>query len=82
MDGVMGWMKWLGLLVATLTVLVVGLMAYGSWRWNEGTTALLARLEAARVPHAVARYDARELQALPRARRAARALAVARLGLN
>ena len=30
MDDVMGWMKWLGLLVATLTVLVVGLMAYGS----------------------------------------------------
>ena len=61
----MGWMKWLGLLVATLTVLVVGLMAYGSWRWNERSTRLMARLEAARVPHAVARYDARELQALP-----------------
>ena len=61
----MGWMKWLGLLVATLTVLVVGLMAYGSWRWNERSTALLARLEAARVPHAVTRYDARELEGLP-----------------
>ena len=61
----MVWMKWLGLLVATLTVLVVGLMAYGSWRWNKGTTALLARLEAARVPHAVVRYDPRELLRLP-----------------
>ena len=61
----MVWMKWLGLLLATLTVLVVGLMAYGSWRWNEGTTALLARLEAARLPHAVARYDAHELEGLP-----------------
>ena len=61
----MVWMKWLGLLLATLTVLVVGLMAFGSWRWNEGTTALLARLEAARVPHAVARYDAHELEGLP-----------------
>ena len=61
----MVWMKWLGFLVATLTVLVVGLVIYGSWRWNKGTTALLARLEAARVPHAVARYDARELQGLP-----------------
>ena len=59
------WMKWFGVLVATLTVLVVGLMAYGSWRWNEGTTALLSRLEAARLPHAVARYDTREIQALP-----------------
>ncbi len=61
----MGWMKWLGLLVATLTVLVAGLMAYGSWRWNEGSTALRKRLEAARVPHAVERYDARELLGLP-----------------
>ena len=61
----MGWMKWLGLLVATLTVLVVGLTAYGAWRWNAGATALLARLEAARVPHAVVRYDARELDGLP-----------------
>ena len=58
-------MKWLGLVVATLTVLVVGLMTYGSWRWKEGSTALLARLEAARVPHAVTRYDARELLGLP-----------------
>ena len=61
----MVWMKWLGLLVATLTVLVVGLMVYGSWRWNKGTTALLARLEAARVPHVMARYDPRELEGLP-----------------
>jgi hypothetical protein len=61
----MVWMKWLGLLVATLTVLVVGLVAYGSWRWNESTKALLARLEAASVPHAVVRYDAREIVDLP-----------------
>jgi hypothetical protein len=61
----MAWMKWLGILVVTLTVLVVGLMAYGSWRWNESTKALLARLEAAWVPHAVARYDTRELNGLP-----------------
>ena len=61
----MAWMKWLGLLVATLAVLVVGLTAYGSWRWNQGSAALLARLEAARQPHAVARYDTRELEGLP-----------------
>ncbi len=54
-------MKWLGLLVATLAVLVVGLTAYGSWGWNEGSAALLGRMEAARQPHAVARYDAHEL---------------------
>ena len=61
----MVWMKWLGLLVATLTVLVMGLAAYGSWRWKEASAALLARLEAARVPHGVVRYDRRELDGLP-----------------
>jgi hypothetical protein len=65
MDDDMGWMKWLGLLMAALTLLVVGLMAYGSWRWNERTATLLAKLEAARVPHAVVRYDPRELDGLP-----------------
>lgn len=61
----MVWLKWLGLFVAALTVLVVGLLTYGSWRWSERSTALLARLEAARMPHAVARYDSRELVGLP-----------------
>ena len=61
----MTWMKWLGLVVATLAVLAVGLTAYGSWRWNQGSAAFLARLEAARQPHAVARYDAREIEGLP-----------------
>ena len=57
----MVWMKWLGRLVATLTLLVMGLAADGSWRWKEGSAARLARLEAARVPHRVVRYDRREL---------------------
>ena len=61
----MTWMKWLGLVVATLAVLAAALTAYGSWRWNQGSTAFLARLEAARQAHAVARYDARELEGLP-----------------
>mgnify|MGYP000742313806 FL=1 len=61
----MTWMKWLGLVAATLAVLAVGLTAYGSWRWNQGSAALLARLEAARQPHAVTRYDAREIEGLP-----------------
>ena len=61
----MTWLKWLGFVVATLAVLVVALTAYGSWRWNQGSAAFLARLEAARQPHAVARYDAREIDGLP-----------------
>ena len=61
----MTWMKWLGLVAATLAVLAVGLTAYGSWRWNQGSAAFLARLEAARQPHAVTRYDAREIEGLP-----------------
>ena len=61
----MVWMKWLGRLVATLTLLVMGLAADGSWRWKEGSAARLARLEAARVPHRVVRYDRRELDGLP-----------------
>ena len=61
----MTWMKWLGLVVATLAVLVVGFTAYGSWRWKEGSAAFLARLETARQPHAVVRHDARELEGLP-----------------
>lgn len=61
----MFWIKWLGLLAATLTVLVMGAMAYGSWRWGKETTVLLARLEGARMPHPVTRYDAREIVGLP-----------------
>ncbi|MCY7314113.1 MAG: hypothetical protein LH480_00345 [Rubrivivax sp.] len=51
----MGWMKWLALFAAIAALLVTGLMAYGSRRWSEKRTTLLARLEAALVPHAVAR---------------------------
>ena len=61
----MTWTRTLGLVAVVLTLLAAGLAAYGSWRWKEGSTALLARLEAAREPHAVWRYDARELSGLP-----------------
>ena len=61
----MVWIKWLGLVVGTLAVLGAGVIAYGSWRWNEATRVLLAKLETARVPHAVTRYDVREIDGLP-----------------
>ena len=51
--------------MATLTLLVMGLAADGSWRWKEDSAARLARLEAARVLHRVVRYDRRELDGLP-----------------
>ena len=61
----MGWMKWFGLLVATPTVLVAGFTAYGSARWNERSTVLLAKFEAACGSHAVLGYAAREIEAQP-----------------
>ena len=61
----MTWLKWFGLVVAILAVLVVALAAYGLWRWKEHSATLLAKLELARQPHAVARYDTREIEGLP-----------------
>jgi hypothetical protein len=62
----MVWIKWLAVVLAALAVLVVGLGAFGAWRWAATTRALIERLEAARSPVVVARYDAaRELDGLP-----------------
>ena len=59
------WLKWLGLVLGVLVVMAIGAAAYGSSRWAGATRTLLARLEAARLPPAVARYDAREIERLP-----------------
>jgi hypothetical protein len=65
----MTWFKWLGVVLAVLLVIATGAVAYGSWQWERGTTALLTRLEAARLSPSVStlptRYDARELEGLP-----------------
>ena len=62
----MVWIKWLAVVLAALAVLVVGLGAFGAWRWAASTRALIERLEAARSPVVVARYNAaRELDGLP-----------------
>ena len=61
----MVWIKWLGLILGTLVVVALGIAAYGSWRWEEGSRALLTRLEAARTPLPTQRYNARELEGLP-----------------
>ena len=59
------WLKWLGLVTGLLVLAAIGAAAYGSLRWAEGTRTLLARLEAARLPPATARYDAHEIEGLP-----------------
>ena len=65
----MTWLKWSGVALAVLLVVGMGAVAYGSWHWEQGTKAILARLEAARVTASTStaptRYDARELEGLP-----------------
>ena len=59
------WLKWLVLALGVLAVIGLGAAAYGSWRWGQGTQALLTQLEAAQMPHRSTRHDARELEGLP-----------------
>jgi hypothetical protein len=61
----MVWIKWLGLILGALVVVALGIAAYGSWRWEESSRAILTRLEAARTSLPTQRYDARELAGLP-----------------
>jgi hypothetical protein len=59
-------LKLTALLVGLALATVAALMVYGSWRWKGLTRDLVARIEAARVAPAPARYDAaRELDGLP-----------------
>jgi hypothetical protein len=60
------WVK--GALIVVAALLVVGLLIvrYGALRWESGTRALIARLEAVRVRPGTTRFDAaRELDGLP-----------------
>ena len=63
------WLKWFW--IACVGILAFGALAivYGSWQWKKDTNAMLARLEAARIPNSKslmpARYDASELNGLP-----------------
>jgi hypothetical protein len=62
----MAWIKWLVFVLVALGLVIAALAAYGMLRWNASTRALLARLEAARVPPTPVRYEAaRELEGLP-----------------
>ena len=53
------------LALGAVAVASMGLAAYGRFRWAKATRALLAQMEAARLPAKTSRYDARELEGLP-----------------
>jgi len=53
------------LMLGVVAIAWLGLASYGRLRWASATQALLAQLEAARVPHVAERFDARELDGLP-----------------
>ena len=61
----MKWWKATGLALGALAAARAGLGAYGAARWHEASRALLASLEAARMPPEPAHYDPRELEGLP-----------------
>ena len=66
----MTWLLWFALVSCLLAVTAVGLSAYGSKRWTDSMRALTSSLEACRLdeklrPPSRARFDARELEALP-----------------
>jgi hypothetical protein len=57
--------KWLGLGLGVLVVVAIGVAAIGNWQWENGTRALLDRLDAARLLPVTMRYEAREIEGLP-----------------
>ncbi len=60
------WFKWIAGGAAALVALFALLAAFGAWRWNAATRALVERLESARRPALPSRFDAgRELEGLP-----------------
>lgn len=61
----MSWMKWLALVAARLAVVVSGLRAYGSMRWQAATQVLLAHLIAGKPQAQPLHYNEQELQGLP-----------------
>jgi hypothetical protein len=53
------------IVLALVAVLLVGAWLYGTYRWNNETQGLRARLNAARVPVRPQTVDFRELEGLP-----------------
>lgn len=61
----MTWIGWAVLALCALVAALLGLAAYGSFRWAGATQVLIGQLDGARLPMAESRYDARELESLP-----------------
>jgi hypothetical protein len=59
------WLKWPALIVGVLVAALLIAAAYGKSRWTKSSERLLAKVEAARLPAAILRYDVRELEGLP-----------------
>jgi hypothetical protein len=59
------WLRKVLPIVLALAVILVGVVAYGAYRWQAGTREIRARLEAARVPMNPRVVDFRELEGLP-----------------
>lgn len=55
----------LALVAAASVAVIVGARKYGTARWRAKSETLLARLNAALLPRASTRYDARDLDRLP-----------------
>lgn len=59
------WLKAIAWIILALAVGVAGAVAFGAFRWQAGTKALRAKLDAARVPIMPHTFDPRELEELP-----------------
>lgn len=59
------WQKPIVLTIIVLAVAIAGTIAFGAYRWQIGTKALRANLEAARLPIKPLTFDAREIADLP-----------------
>lgn len=53
------------LIILAVVVGIVGIIAFGAYRWDLGTKALRANLEAARLPIQPLTFDEREIADLP-----------------
>jgi hypothetical protein len=61
----MSWIKWTIFAIGLIAILGVSISAFGTWSWQNTTSALVVRLDAGRVPPSISRYSPDELAGLP-----------------